>query len=251
MALICFASQKGSPGTTLTALTVAAAWPGIGDDRRVFVEADRAGGALALRYGLGTDPGLLTLAAAVRTDPDTKIRAHAQPLPGGLPAVIAPDAPAQVDATLAAAGDSLGRWLDEQDGTAVADVGRLQSDGPAHAFLPTATTVAIVARPVAEQLQPAVHSIRSLGLDANRVGWVLIGEKPHGVAEVEATFGIPVLGVVAADPRTANALSTGSGGRRVEKSALVRSAASLAETLAGRTRPIESPAVANPNGVSA
>ena len=140
MSLICFASQKGSPGTTLTALTVAAAWPGTDEHRRVFVEADRAGGALALRYGIGTEPGLLTLAAAVRSDPAVDLRAHAQPIPGGLPAVIGPDSPAQVEATLAAAGDSLGKWLGEQDGTSIADIGRLESTGTAHPFIAHATT---------------------------------------------------------------------------------------------------------------
>ncbi len=251
MSLVCFASQKGSPGTTLTALTVAAAWPGAGEHRRVFVEADRAGGALALRYGIGTEPGLLTLAAAVRSDPAVDLRAHAQPVPGGLPAVIGPDSPAQVEATLAAAGDSLGKWLGEQDGTVIADIGRFESTGTAHPFIAHATTVAVVARPVAEQLQPAVHTIRRLGLETDRVGWVLIGDQPHGVAEVEASFNIPVLGVVASDRRTADALSTGNGGRRVDKSALVRSSATLAEALAERQPAIGSSTSADLNGVSA
>ena len=92
--------------------------------------------------------------------------------------------------------------------------------------------VAVVARPVAEQLQPAVHAVRSSGLDPGRVGWVLIGDQPHAASEVEATFGIPVLGVIANDGRTALALSEGSNSRRIAKSALVRSASSLAERIA-------------------
>lgn len=53
MALVCFVSQKGSPGTTTTALAVAAAWLTPDGRRKLFVEADPFGGVLALRYQLG------------------------------------------------------------------------------------------------------------------------------------------------------------------------------------------------------
>ena len=58
MALICFASQKGSPGATLSALTVAAAWPNLAGRRKLLVEADPDGGVLAVSYRLGREPGL-------------------------------------------------------------------------------------------------------------------------------------------------------------------------------------------------
>ncbi len=232
MTLICFTSQKGAPGTTLTTLTVAACWPGSHSERRVFLEADRAGGAVALRYGMGTDPGLLTLASSVRSDSGTDLWAHAQPLPGGLPGILAPDAPSQVAGTLALASRSLGQWLDERHTAVLADVGRLDAGGNPHPLIHEASMVAVVVRPVAEQLQPAVHAVRSSGLDVGRVGWVLIGDQPHAASEVEATFGIPVLGVIANDRRTALALSEGSNSRRIAKSALVRSASTLADRIA-------------------
>ena len=235
MTLICFTSQKGSPGTTLTALTVAATWPGEDSERRVFVEADRAGGAVALRYSMGTDPGLLTLATAIRSDASADMWSHAQALPGGLPGILSPDSPSQVAGTLAAANRTLGRWLDDRLVTVLADVGRLGDGASPHPFLVEAALVAVVCRPVAEQLQPAVHAIRSSGVDPARIGWILIGDRPHPPTEVEATFGIRVLGVVAEDGRTAAALSEGSSSRRIAKSSLVRSAASLAERLAGET----------------
>lgn len=242
--LICFTSQKGAPGATLTALTVAASWPGEDTERRVFLEADRAGGAVALRYGIGTDPGLLTLATSIRSDNSADIWSHAQQLPGGLPGILAPDAPQQVSATLAAANRSLGRWLEERHVSVLADVGRLGDGASPHPLLSEASLVAVVARPIAEQLQPAVHAIRSAGIGYDRVGWVLIGDRPHPPAEVEATFGIPVLGVIADDARTAAGLSEGSSSRRIAKSPLVRSAASLAEHLAAEVLLPEAPAAA-------
>ncbi|MEL6986164.1 MAG: carbon monoxide dehydrogenase maturation protein, partial [Actinomycetota bacterium] len=66
MTLICLASQKGSPGASAAALALAAAFkPGEGR-RKLLLEADLSGGALAIRYRLPTEPGLVTLAAAAR-----------------------------------------------------------------------------------------------------------------------------------------------------------------------------------------
>ena len=126
----------------------------------------------------------------------------------------------------------------------LADVGRLGDGVSPHPLLCEASLVAVVARPIAEQLQPAVHAIRSAGIGYDRVGWVLIGDRPHPPAEVEATFGIPVLGVIADDARTAAGLSEGSSSRRIAKSPLVRSAASLAEHLAAEVLLPEAPAAA-------
>jgi hypothetical protein len=66
--LVCLASVKGSPGTTSTALALAAVWP----RQAVVVETDPVGGDLAYRCRAATGgpvyaaKGLLTLAAAVR-----------------------------------------------------------------------------------------------------------------------------------------------------------------------------------------
>ncbi len=81
MTLIALFSDKGSPGVTTLALSLAAAWP-----RPVTVaECDPAGGDLALRLTdeagrprLHPDPGLLGLAAAARrSTAPAACRAHA------------------------------------------------------------------------------------------------------------------------------------------------------------------------------
>ena len=241
MGLICFVSQKGSPGTTLTALAVAASWPTENGRRKLFVEADPFGGVLALRYQLGVEPGLLTLAAGVRGGINgSEVWNHAQELPGGLPAIVGPDRPDQANAVLSATGAKLGRWLADLEGVdVICDVGRVGSNSPARDLLACADLVLMVARPVAEQLQPAAQHLTSLGLDEDRFGWVLIGERPHNRAEVEAAFSIPVIGVIGDDPRGAAALEHGASGGRLRRSLIVRSATTLAHHLAERLTPPE------------
>ncbi len=67
--LVALCSDKGSPGTTTTALALAAGWP----TPAVVIEADPYGGDLGLRLRTETGcvlpetPTVLTLATAART----------------------------------------------------------------------------------------------------------------------------------------------------------------------------------------
>ena len=233
MTLICFASQKGSPGTSAAALAVAAAYrPGAGR-RKLLLEADLSGGALAIRYRLPTEPGLVTLAAAARAGlSDDELWRHAAELPGGLAAVLCPDGPEQVHSALAAAGGALGRHLSaRRDLDVIADLGRLHPGSPAVELAAEATAVLMVARPTAEQLQPAAQRMLALRPRIKNLGWLLIGEKPHGPTEVESTFGFPVVGVLADDRRSVEAIEGGAVTRRVRRHPFVRSAATVASTL--------------------
>lgn len=68
---------------------------------------------------------------------------------------------------------------------------------------------------------------------------LLVGDHPYGPAEVAATLGVDVAGVIAWDPRTA-AVLTGLHGavRDLRRSPLVRSAATLAAELAPTPEPM-------------
>lgn len=242
MALICFASQKGSPGVTLTALTVAAAWPSTPGRRKLLLEADADGGSLAIRYQLGRQPGLLSLAAASRHGLGREdLLSHAQELPGGLAAVVAPERADRAAAVLSTSGGALGAWLAAlPDVDVIVDCGRLHGASPALTLAGHADAVFFVSRPVAEQIQPAVERLKSLGGNVETIGWVLIGERPYSAAEVSAATGIPVAAVLADDPRTAHALTNGECSQRVRRSSLVRTASAFAARLAAAAaRPAE------------
>ena len=235
MTLICFASCKGSPGVTLVALATAAAWPARGGRRKLFLEADADGGSVAVRYQMPTKPGLISLAAAARTglDPDG-LWDHAQGLPGGLAAVLAPDGPEQASTVLRSVGRYLGEWLDGlPDVDVIADLGRLSPGSPAIDVARAARVVLVVARPVADQLQPAAQRMASIAALGPRVAWVLIGERPYSADDVTNAYGLPVARVLPLDRRAAGALEAGASGARIRRSSLIRSIATFTESMAG------------------
>lgn len=222
-----FGSARGAPGVTTTALAVAACVAGA-----VVVEADVDGGVLAVRYGLGRDPGVATL-AGVRAELSSElVRSHAQPLPGGLPVLVGPESPARADLLWQGAGSRLAVGLASlADTTVVVDAGRLGPRSAGRLLAPAASVVAVVCRPDRSELIPAAHRVRELGDVAPTVGLVLVGERPHAPEEVERQLGCRVLGVVADDRRSAEGLGQGMSARALARSPLARSARSLAEAL--------------------
>jgi MinD-like ATPase involved in chromosome partitioning or flagellar assembly len=232
--LVCFASAKGSPGVTTTALAVAASWVRAGR-RRLLLEADADGGSVALRYQMPTKPGLISLAAAARKELDrNELWDHAQLLPGGLAAVLAPEGPEQAAMALRSISRELGPWLrDLPDVDVVADLGRLSVASPALELARSADALLLVARPVANQLQPAAQRLAAIARLGPKVGWVMIGDRPYAPSEVEAAYGFPVVTVLPADRRTAGALETGANPNRIRRTTLVRSIADLAGSLVG------------------
>ena len=248
MSLIVFGSQKGSPGASLAALAVAGAWPQREGRRTVLLEADPDGGVLAVRYGLGREPGLLSLAASARhgvTRGD--LWTHTQQIPGGLPVIVAPDRPDQATAALNTAGATLGPWLANlPDVDVIADVGRLGPSSPALTFTTAADIVLMVARPTSEQLMPAAERVKALRLHNESTGWCLIGSKPHSPEEIEKVYEVPVVGVIADDTRGATALEHGGSPKRLRRSALVRSARELARSIDTWLHPDPATAAATP-----
>jgi MinD-like ATPase involved in chromosome partitioning or flagellar assembly len=253
VALVCVGSVRGAPGVTTLALCVAACWP-----RPVaLVEADPAGGVLATRYGLGRTPGLADLAAAVENrGAATVIWNAAQALPGGLAAVVASESGEITAGILRDVARPLGQWcarLEEAD--VVADCGRVGAGSPALGLVSAADAVLVVCRPRAEELYPAAHRLRHLASGDNgdaprgRVGLVLVGRRPHGPDEIAAQLGVPVVGVIEDDHRSATAIRDGGSARALRRSVLVRSVQSFVDELPARLG-IAVPAEPAPQGAA-
>lgn len=219
-----------SAGSTTLALVLAAHL------NAVLVEADPHGGVLALRHRLGREPGLATLAAA---RPPLDIADHAQRLPIGLAAVVAPESPQRVSQLLSMAGDRLASLLawagagggagSEQARRVVVDAGRLGPTSPALRLAQAASAVLVVARPVSAHLLAATELVGAMGANAHLV---LVGTGLYRANDIADHLGCPVLGVIADDARTALALAEGADGAKLSRSALGRSVATLAATLA-------------------
>lgn len=226
MNIVVLGSLRGAPGVTTTALMVAG-----GLERSVLVEADLAGGVLAVRYGLGREPGLTTLAAAGPVESDGW-RAHAQNA-GGVAVLVGPDAAESREALWRRAGQRLGAILDASDAFGVADAGRLTGSVP---LLDVASLLVVLVRPVAEHLVALSHCLPRLRQTTRSgvVGAVLVGNGPYRPSDVAQPLGIDVLGVLPDDRRAADLLI--DGGRSagaVGRSRLARAATGVTAAIAG------------------
>ncbi len=222
MTMIVVGSVRSSGATTL-ALALAGSL-----ERAVLVEADADGGVLALRYGLSREPGLSTL-ATYRQGSGAALLDHAQALPGGLPAIVAPESPGRATHLLRTAGARLAALLAGVEGLdVVVDAGRLSPSSPVLCLVPPALVTLVVARPTAEELVAAAERVASLG-DSARL--VLAGPGPYTSSQVTAQLGCPVLATIADDVRAARALAEGGSSRVLARSALLRSARTLAASL--------------------
>ena len=221
MKVVTLASVRGAPGVTTTSLLLASTFAG-----GVVVEADLDGGVLAIRYGLGREPGLTTYAAA-GPDDGGGWRAHAQDA-GGVPVLVGPDVPSASAALWRTAGERITHELVGSDGVAVVDAGRLRSPSP---IVAASDLLAILVHPVAEQLVALTHLVPVLPqVVRGQVGVVLVGDGPYRSSDVEGPIGVSVVGELPDDEDSAEALRTGGASRaRLSRSRLVRAAAALGE----------------------
>jgi hypothetical protein len=233
MSLVTLAAAKASPGVTTAAVALAAVWPA---EREVLVvEADPGGGDLAARFDLASEPGLVSLAAARRSN-SAAVTAHAQPLPGGLAVVAGPPGAEQATAALGLMPTELLAGLDELGATDVlADAGRLDPGSPALGWVRAARLVVLVARPTLAELQHLAYRVTAIREACRALGLVLIGGGPYQPQEVAEALGIEVLGTLPVDPRGAGLLggvpASAAGLRRTP---LLRATRTLVDTLTAR-----------------
>lgn len=246
MTVVAVGSVKGAPGVTTTALALAAVWP----EPVLLAECDLAGGDLAAGYfggRLASGDGLLQLALVARRglSPDELLAGalrlaedNAILLLPGLTDPAHANAAAASFGSLASAFRQLGQPPYCRD--ILIDCGRLDPDGHALGLLAAADLVLIVLRPSLRHLdraRPRLTALRRQLTDRGGVlpelGLLLIGDRPFSADEVQASLGLPVLGVLADDAAAAAVLSDGADrSRGFDRSALIRSA----RDVAGRSR---------------
>jgi len=231
MTLIALFGTKGSPGTTTLALAMCAS------DKRatLLIEADAAGGDIAARCGMALDPGLLTLAASGRRGLDRSIvEHHAQPLPSGALALLAPISAGQAASALTGVAAALARTLANDRSSVIVDTGRWDPRSPALDLIASASVAAIVLRPTIEGVEHARGQLADLREILPRVVVATIGVRPYPPAEVRSALAVDELYVIDDDTRAANALGSGARSDRwLRRSQLLRSAGALAEHLIG------------------
>lgn len=223
-------AQARSSGATTTALALGLCWP----RPAMLAELDPAGGVLAARFGLSPNPGLLSLAAS-GPNSTAAVHAHTQPL-GALPAVLGPVGAEAATAALGQLLPEIAAVFADLDQDVIADCGRFGAGGPVAPILSAASLVVLVARPSADGVADLRHRLGMFPAAVrSRTVVVLIGSEPYPPAEVAAVLDVEVGGMLAWDPAAADLLASGvTGGMRLGRSALWRSARSLAGILAHR-----------------
>ena len=226
MSVVLIGSVRGAPGVTTTSLLLAGRLPG-----SVLAEADLAGGVLAVRYQLGREPGLTTLAGAGPIEPDGW-RDHTQSA-GGVTVLVGPDAPESSESMWHNAGGRLSAILTGIDAPVVVDAGRLSDRNP---LVGSAALVVVVVRPIAEHLVALAHRLGALRRTARTgpVAVVFVGDGPYRAADVAGPLEVEVLATLPDDPRAAELLRRGGRASSLRRSGLARAAVPLATSIAAR-----------------
>jgi MinD-like ATPase involved in chromosome partitioning or flagellar assembly len=251
VSFVALLSAKHSPGATTAAVALASIWP---RGTALVAECDPAGGDLAALTGVALEPGLTSLAASHRHGFNAvDLTAHAQLLPCGVRAVVAPPSPEGTRAALATLAERLAPNLAALDATDVfADCGRFDPASPALPILEAADLVLLLARPTLAGVEHVAGRLDHVRRHASRLGVLLIGDRPYPAGEVSAYLACEVVGVIADDPAAAAGLVSAAPPRRLDRSLLLRSARSTADSLVAALSPLSGrgsptdPAVASP-----
>lgn len=234
MTVIGLVSAKHSPGTTTAAVALGLAVGGL------VVEADPAGGDVAARARVPLAPGLLTMAAAGR-HAASALPVHAQPLPSGVEAVVAPTDPYEASTALAAIAQRLVPALRSGVSAAFVDCGRWSPVSTVTPVLAACDMVVMVTEPSVAGIEHVRARRDALQSVARRLAVMIVGDRPYGVGEVEAALALPVVGPLPIDPRGALEVFGGPP-RPAHKSALCRAARSCLDQLADVAVPEEASA---------
>jgi hypothetical protein len=251
MALIALAADKGSPGVTTTALSLAAVWP----RRALLAELDPSGGDLALRLrgprGVPLSPeiGLLSLAVGARRGAaPQQVFEHVQRLDGGLEVILGLSAGEQ-GTGLTGLWSPISMLLERVPGVdVIADCGRLYPGSPAMDVVVHANAVVLVTRPAIDAVAHLRARAAAVATETNSRSTVVpplfvvvvTGPRDNKSAQEiqlvlrQAQVPANVIGRIALDPRGAGLLA-GEWVGRLDRSLLIRSAREIAAKLAQAT----------------
>ncbi len=211
--MLVFASLWGSPGVTTVAYQVASALVGSQGNFALLAECDPSGGDLAVRLAMPVAPGMATLMAAARRGLVVDdIWEHVQESPHRVGMLFGLDC-AEHSAGAGGMWETCARALARVDELQVlVDVGRLEPGmAGSRAFLESAGSVVLCARPDASSLVHTARRIDTLRAVTPDVRLVLIGEGPYGPREATEATGIEVVRSMGREPSDRDWVELASG----------------------------------------
>lgn len=233
--IVTIGSNRGSPGSTSWSLLLAAAWPAEYGLERVVVEADAAGGVIGARYGLGVDPGTVSLTAGLRrSDGAVPVEAHGRLLAEGLWVVPGPESAEQAAGLWENSARDVADRLVADERLWLVDAGRLTSDSPATAFASRSLYTVLVSSSATEHLVAIPSRVNALQSACGaRLGVLLIGPASNPAAELRTFLGVSDVWTVDHLPDLADTVGAVMVGKpRARRSLAWRQAVSTASEIA-------------------
>ena len=198
MTVVAVAGVKHSPGATTLAVALAMATAG----GALVIEADPAGGDVAVRARCAVDPGMVSLAAAARHGMSPEVIAeHVQHLGSGVTLLAGPVSARHATAALRAVAEPLAQLCAQRPGLTLVDLGRVDDPGLVVPFLTVADLVVLVVRPTGDDIAGARSRLKDLAQYSRAVSVAVVGSGPFPIGDVADALGAVVV-TVPWDPRS-------------------------------------------------
>jgi len=234
--IVTWASVRGSPGVTSWALLVAAAWPAAVDEERVVVEADLDGGVLGARYGLGVDPGVVSLIAALRRSEGlaVPVEDHGRRAGEGLWLVPGSETGEQARSVWAGTAAVVADRLAADGRLWIVDAGRVHGGSVTVPLVQRSRLTLVVSRSGQEDLVQVPARVAALRAHCADVGVLVVGTAPYTTGELGDFLGTPAVWRVDAAVDLAAVAGAVLSPGRARRSWLWRTALDVAAELASR-----------------
>lgn len=235
MSVVAITASRTSPGATALATGLALAWSHR-VEQSLLIEADPAGGVLALRFELAAAPSLTTLGSDVRNSYSHELLwSNTQDL-RGVRCIPAPVDPRLARSWIERLVPTLVPELPRLGAPAVIDLGWVDEGGVSAPLAAAADTTLVVTSPAIAEVQSLLFQVRRLEALGANVALVTVGNTPNDPQEIAAIAGIPLAAVLPDDPRVAAALAGDTfTPKKFRRSLLWRTMCGLADTLLDET----------------
>ena len=253
--IVSLSSVRGSPGVTSWSLLLAAAWPGSSFLERVVLEADADGGVMAARYGLGVDPGVAALVAAVRRHPagaaGFELDELARPVAERVWVIPAPESAERSTPVWGSSTDEVAAAAARDDRVWLVDCGRLSRHSSAMAFARRAEVAVVVSGPRQDDLVSVPARLAALQrAGAASVAVLLVGDPDYGLGELRSFFGTGLVWAVRPARDLAAMVNLALTSRRARRTWVWRQAVEVASEIADRLNGPSMAAVAGREAVA-
>ncbi|MCU1368648.1 MAG: hypothetical protein JWL72_1413 [Ilumatobacteraceae bacterium] len=230
--IVALSSVGGAPGVSSWCVLLAAAWP-VDTDARVVLEADVSGGVFGARYGLGVDPGVVSLIAGLRRSKDggVDLDEHARLLAPSVWLIPGPESAEQATKVWSGSTGNVADCAAADSGVWFVDCGRGPVRGGDTEFVRNAVLSIVMSRAESEHLVQVPSRVADLRKVGGRVAVLVIGKPGHGTDELGAFFGSDRTWVVGETSELVALTAAVLHGGRARRSWLWRSALDVAASV--------------------